>query len=116
MEQARPDELVVVWTSGDKEVALKMAFMYTLNSKLKSWWNNVTLIIWGPSAKLLSGDAELKEQILKMKEAGVRLIACKACTDMYGVSDDIEKLGVKVIYVGSMFTNFLKENNKVITL
>ena len=28
------DKLVVVWTSGDREVALKMVFMYTINSKL----------------------------------------------------------------------------------
>ena len=26
------DKLVVLWTSGDREVALKMAFMYTFNS------------------------------------------------------------------------------------
>lgn len=28
-KKTKPDELVVLWTSGDKEVALKMAFMYT---------------------------------------------------------------------------------------
>ena len=33
----KPSELVVLWTSGDRDVALKMVFMYTLNSKLKGW-------------------------------------------------------------------------------
>ncbi|SFG93092.1 hypothetical protein SAMN05660649_03185 [Desulfotomaculum arcticum] len=116
VDNYRTDELVVVWTSADREVALKMVFMYTLNSRLKGWWDNVTLIIWGPSAKLLPEDAELREQISKMKDAGVKLIACKACADMYGVSSDLEKLGVEVIYVGTMFTNYLKENYKVITI
>ncbi len=33
----KDDGLVVVWTSGDREVALEIVFMYTLNSKLKGW-------------------------------------------------------------------------------
>lgn len=51
-ESAMPNELVVLWTSGDREVALKMVFMYTLNSKLKGWWKDVTLIVWGPLLSL----------------------------------------------------------------
>jgi hypothetical protein len=34
---SKPDELVVLWTSGDREVALKMAFMYTFNCKRFKW-------------------------------------------------------------------------------
>jgi hypothetical protein len=41
------DSLVVLWTSGDREVALNMVFKYTLNSKLKNWWSEVRLIVWG---------------------------------------------------------------------
>ena len=55
------DKLVVIWSSGDREVAEKMVFMYTLNSKLRQWWKEVTFIIWGPSAKLISEDIELQE-------------------------------------------------------
>ena len=107
--------LVVVWTSGDREVALKMVFMYTLNSKLKDWWKDVCLIIWGPSAKLLSEDTELQGYIKKMKEAGIVLEACKACSDSYGVSEKLEKLGVNVKYMGESFTAYIKKNRKVIT-
>ncbi len=35
------DKLVVVWTSGDKEVALKMVFMYTFNAKCQTITMNV---------------------------------------------------------------------------
>ncbi len=48
------EKLVVVWTGGDREVALKMVFMYSFNSKKRGWWNVVTLIVWGPSASLLA--------------------------------------------------------------
>lgn len=112
----KPDKLVVLWTSADKEVAVKMVFMYTLNSRLRGWWDEVTLIVWGPSSKLLSEDIELQDYAKRMKEAGVRLMACKACADMYGIADDLEKLGIEVIYIGKAFTDFLKSDSKVITV
>ena len=113
----QPNKLVVVWTNGDREVAIRMAFMYTLNSKLKEWWNEVSLIVWGPSAQLLAEDTTLQEYIKKMKEAGVELLACKACADSYGVSEVLENMGITVIYTGQVLTDFLKDvDTKVITI
>ena len=48
------NKLAVLWTSDDPNLAEKMAFMYTYNAKKQGWFDEVTLIIWGPSAKLLS--------------------------------------------------------------
>jgi hypothetical protein len=115
---SKPDELVVLWTSGDREVALKMAFMYTYNSRRFKWgWKNVTLVVWGPSAKLLVSDTELQEHVIEMKEKGVKLLACKKCSDMYGVSDDLRRLGIEVKYMGKPLTDYLRDDNcRVITL
>ena len=75
---AVPDSLLVVWTSGDREVAQKMVFMYCKNSKLKNWWSRVRLVIWGPSAQLLAKDKDLQNELEELKAAGVELQACKA--------------------------------------
>jgi hypothetical protein len=117
-KKAKPDELVVLWTSGDREVALKMAFMYTFNSKRFKWgWKGVTLIVWGPSSKLLAEDKELQGHIIDMKEAGIKLQACKKCTDLYGVSDDLKRLGIDVKYLGKQLTDYLRDDNyRVITI
>jgi hypothetical protein len=117
-KSSKPDELVVLWTSGDREVALKMAFMYTYNSTRFKWgWKNVTLVVWGPSAKLLVADTELQEHVIEMKEAGVKLLACKKCSDLYGVSDDLRRLGIEVKYMGKPLTDYLRDENcKVITI
>jgi hypothetical protein len=53
-------KLAVLWTSGDPDVAEKMAFMYTYNAKKQGWFDEVVLIVWGPSAKLLSEKKMLK--------------------------------------------------------
>ena len=111
----RENSLVVVWSSGDREVALKMVFMYTLNSKLKGWWKDVRFIVWGPSAKLLSVDIELQEYLQKMRDAGVILEACKKCSDLFGVSEKLVDLGIDVKYMGVPLTTYLKEDRNIIT-
>ena len=115
---SKPDELVVLWTSGDRELALRMAFMYALNSKRFNWgWKNVTLVVWGPSSKLLAADTELQEYLSRMKEAGVKLLACKKCSDLYGVSDNLRRLGIEVKYMGKPLTDYLRNDNcRVITV
>jgi hypothetical protein len=105
--QEQTPNLAIVWTSGDRDVALKMVFMYTLNAKRRGWANEVELIVWGPSSKLLSFDVELQEQIAAMRDAGVVLKACKACSDSYGVSDKLQELGIEVKYMGVELTELI---------
>jgi hypothetical protein len=107
------DKLVVVWTSGDKEVAEKMVFMYTFNAKKFKWWDDITLLIWGPSAKLLTEDKELQDYVKAMLDSGIRVLACKGCADMYEISDELEKIGVTVRYTGTDLTNFIKERHVI---
>jgi hypothetical protein len=102
------NSLLVLWTSGDKEVAQNMVFMYVYNAKKNKWWGRVRLLIWGPSAKLLSEDKDLQASLVKMKEIGVELYACKACADRYGVGDKLTALGVTVKYTGTDLTDWLK--------
>ena len=109
------NKLVVLWTSGDKEIAFKMVFMYTLNAKLRGWWKEVTLIAWGPSTKLLSEDVGVQAYYKKIKDSGVELLACRACTDEYGVTKTVEDLGAAVIYMGEPLTEYLKNDIKLIT-
>ena len=112
-EICEKDKLVVVWTSGDKEVALKMVFMYTYNAKKYEWWKDITLLVWGPSAKLLSEDKELQKQIKEMSDIGINILACKGCADQYGVSDKLEEIGVTVKYTGVDLTNFIKDRHVI---
>jgi len=109
------EKLYVLWTSADREVALKMVFMYTANSKLKGWWKEVCLIVWGPSSKLLTEDAELREQVANMKHAGVEVVACKACAEAYGITPDLESMGIEVKYMGQPLTEILKAGKTIIT-
>jgi hypothetical protein len=63
------------------------------NAWLRDWWGRVRLVVWGPSAQLLSVDLELQEKLEEFKAAGVELVACKACADLYGVADQLRAVG-----------------------
>jgi hypothetical protein len=110
-----PSKLLVVWTSGDREVALKMVFMYTYNAKKNDWWKEIRLLVWGPSAKLLSEDKELQDYVKKMKDEGIEVMACKACADSYGVAEKLESVGVNVFYSGKALTEMLKTDWTTVT-
>jgi len=110
----RSDSLVILWTSKEAEVFTKVVFPYGLNSKTKGWWDDVELLIWGPSAKLLAGTNALQEKVTKMKKEGVVLTACKWCADQYGVSEELRDLGVNVKYMGKPLTDYVKSGRKVL--
>jgi len=110
------EKLVVLWTSGDREVALKMAFMYTYNAKKYGWWKDITLVVWGPSSKLLSTDKELQDYLKKIIDTGTKVLACKGCSDLYGVSKQLADLGITVKYIGVELTTYLKEGWRMLTL
>jgi hypothetical protein len=114
-EEKFADHLLIVWTSGDPDVAHKMVFMYAFNAQKNGWWDQVTLLVWGPSAKLSSEDKYIQESLKNMKEQGVELLACKGCADQYGVSAKLEELGIEVKYTGTYLTDFIKSGKKVIT-
>jgi hypothetical protein len=110
------DHLYILWTNGDPITAEKMVFMYGVNAKLRGWWDEVTLIIWGTPAKLSAENADIRALIKKAKDAGVHLTACKACADQLGATDALKEMGVEVIYWGEPLTSLLKSGETLLTI
>jgi hypothetical protein len=114
-KQETSDKLVVLWTSGDPYVAERVAFMYTHAAKKNQWFKEVTLIVWGPSAKLISENQKLQEKVKAMQQDGVELQACIACASSYNVVEDLKALGFEVKGMGKPLTEYLKSDAKVLT-
>ena len=108
--------LYVLWTNDNPVTAEKMVFMYTINSLIHGWWEKVTLIVWGATTKLVSENKEIQNKIKEALEAGVHITACKACADQLGVTNDLERLGIEVIYWGVPLTEILTNNEKILTI
>ncbi len=108
-------KVAVVWTSGDSEVAHKVCFMYTHNAKKAKWFDEVVLVIWGPSSRILAGDKKLQAAVKEMMRDGVTVQACVVCADMYGVSGRLREMGIEVKGMGRPLSDMLKSDYKVLT-
>ena len=114
-EHASPG-LVMLWVSADKEAARNMVLMYAKNARLKGWWEDAHLVVWGPSAKLLATDPEIQAEAAACREAGVTVLACLACADRYGVTEKLKELGADVISMGAPMTGYLKDGWKILSV
>lgn len=110
------NKLAVLWTSDDPHLAEKMCFMYTYNAKKQGWFDEVVLIVWGPSAKLLSENKMLQDYVKKMQDVGIKVEACMACARMYDVDKKLLELDIDVKGMGVPLTNYLKEGWKTLSL
>lgn len=109
-------KLAVLWVSGDPEVAEKMGFMYAYNAKVRGWFDEVVLIVWGPSAKLLTENEMLQDYLKKMQKAGIRTEACITCAKMYNVDHQLSEMGIDVKGMGLPLTGYLREGWQTLSL
>ena len=115
VEAEAPSRLCVVWSSADPGVAKNVCFMYTQAAKRRAWFEVVHLVVWGPSAKLLTENEELQDDVKAMQEAGVVVEACVACANNYGVADTLNALDIDVKPMGVPLSDRLKGSWKVLT-
>ena len=107
--------LHILWTTGEKEVAMKVIFPYIINAKANGWWDEINLIIWGPSAKLTAEDTDIQHNLQDSLDSGITVEACQACTDSYEVTETLVNLGIGVRYMGGPFTEYLISGDKIVT-
>jgi hypothetical protein len=115
VEKNENDKLVVVWTSDDPYLAERMVLMYAHGAKKNGWFNHVTIIIWGPSAKMVSENIKIQEKLKVMQNDGVEIQACIACADAYGVTEELKKMNFEVKGMGKPLSDYLKSDAKVLT-
>jgi hypothetical protein len=101
------DKLLVIIASSDRGKALT-GLMYTRNALTKGQMLDVKLVYFGPSEKLIVEDPEVREKALELVELG-ESFACKAISDREKISEDMEGLGIKVEYVGSIISDYINQ-------
>jgi len=113
--ETKKEKLAVLWVSGDPDVAEKSCLMYTHAAKRNGWFDEVVLIVWGSSSRLLAENEALQEKVKAMIKDGVILEACISCSNMLGVTEELKALGIDVKGMGVPLTNYLKSGYHVLT-
>jgi len=116
MNSGNSKELLVLWTTAERDTVDNMVLMYTLNCKLHGWWEDVTLLIWGAPAKLAAEDEAIQESLKTFREKGIRTIACRKCAENLDAVEALENLGVEVFYTGEFLTEWIKSGKAMISV
>jgi hypothetical protein len=75
--------------------------MDTDNAKKQKWFDEVTLIVWGFSSRLLAGDKDLPSKLKTTRAEGVKVQGCLARADSQGVTDQLRKRGFSRLFAPS---------------
>ncbi|MCW4050553.1 MAG: hypothetical protein NWE89_12545 [Candidatus Bathyarchaeota archaeon] len=100
-------KLLVIIATGDKAKALT-GLMYAKNAIVREWMEDVKVVYFGPSEQLMYSDADVANAAIEI--AGMsETFACKAISDREGISEKIDEMGVKVEYVGTIISDYIKQ-------
>ncbi len=108
--------LYILWTNADLLTAKHMVMMYATNARMRGWWEEVTVIIWGAAAKLVAEDEDIQSYIERAQSAGVQFSACIACARNLGVVEELTALNIEVKAWGEPLTELLKKDAKLLTV
>jgi hypothetical protein len=97
-------KLLIIIATGDREKALT-GLMYAKNAQNHGWLEDVKVVFFGPSEHLLVED----DEVSAIASTLIEPIACKAIADQEGLSAQIAELGVKVVYVGALISDLLRQ-------
>lgn len=103
------ENLLIVWTNGDIEVANKFPLLYSSVILDKGYWKTAHLMLWGPSIKLAKDNLQIQEQLIKIQKTGVKMSACIVCVEDYDATSILNELNIEITHTGELLTTALKD-------
>ena len=110
------EHLHILWTNADPVVFDKMVLMYAVNSLTHGWWEKVTVILWGESARLAVEDPAVAGRIRQARAQGVAFSACVSCARELGVEEQLRERGLEVIPWGEPLTRLIRSRAPLLTV
>ena len=93
-----------------------MVMMYATNSMLHRLWEEVTVILWGPTVRLVAENEFIQDSMRTAMQAGVKFSACISCANQFGVVEKLEALGIEVIPWVQPLTEILQSRGQLLTV
>lgn len=107
-------EVLIQWTTSNKNTTLNMVLLYAHNAKLKGWWDEVNILIWGDSQNLVKEDVEVAQALKNAINDGVSVVACKHCAQVQKTEEALEECGVNLMYTGEYLSHWIQNDKKII--
>ena len=103
------DRVCIIVSSGDRRV-VKTALQYARRTVTEAFMTDTRLFLFGPSEDVIASDAELQDFVrMFMEQTDRGIMACKWCSDDYGVSERLTELGIEVDFIGPHVSGAIRE-------
>ena len=109
-------EAKILWTSDNKDTVMNMIILYAHNAKKLSWIEEVHVLVWGASQKLIAQDEEIQEAVKAMIADGVKVTACLKCADNMKITESLIACNMDVHYTGELLSDWIKSGETVISV
>jgi len=101
------DKICIVVTSSDRR-GIKTSLQYARRTVTEKFMKDTKVFLFGPSEEVIAYDTELQDFLKRYMDVGKKVLACKWCSDDYGVSDRLADLGVTVEYIGVLVSQAIR--------
>ena len=102
------ENLLMVISTDNVESIQKFPLLYGSVALPREYWKKVHIMFWGASIKTLSEHKVLQQLVLDVAKTGVSFSSCIVCSDDYGVTSQLEALGVHCDHTGELLTEALQ--------
>lgn len=113
------NKVLVVISSGEEAMEKALTgMMYAINAKKNNWMDEVNLMFFGPSEKMIAHaeqGSQVSEFLKQAVDLGLTPVACRAISDRENITTELSGLGINVEYVGTTLSSFIKKDYQVIT-
>jgi hypothetical protein len=116
IDEVTERHLHILWTSGDPVTAEDMVLLFSRNAMLNSWWDKVTVIVWGAPQKLIFESEAVKLKVEIAKQAGVEFTACVGCAANLGLVEALEEEGIECVRWGERLSLLMQKGKHVLTV
>ncbi len=108
---------MIIITAGENELEKFISAMsFSINVKKKSYMDDVKVVFFGPSEKLLaSNNTDVINLFTQIKALNIDIFACKNVSDSFSITPKLIDLGLNVSYIGKIVTDLLKDGYTALT-
>ncbi len=109
--------LNILWINDNPITAELMVFMYATNCLRFKWWDEVQVIIWGATVKLVCEDPKIQALVKNFQAQGGHVSACLRCAERLNTVKELEAIGdIEIILMGEPLTQIIQGDEAFITL
>lgn len=93
-----------------------MVCLYAHNAILKGWMDEVEVLVWGASQRLISEDLEVQSKVQMMINDGVKVVACLKCADSMNITQSLQSCNIDVFYTGELLSSWVNSGESIVSV